>query len=466
MASTTDRLGSVVLSAFVLGLGGAAARAEDAADDLAQADRPYRRALVEFVGGDPNRLPKTDAELIELLKQAAVRGNPTYQYDLGLRYLEGRGVAQDCREAIRWFRVTDGSVVDNDTTAAHDCSAVAAWHRQKAETGDLVSILVLGDMYGKGQGIPRDDREAATWYEQGADQGIQSAQHALGHLYRQGLGVPQDLVKAYVWLRLALTAPVPPNPEESPAEAQPRMEAARALQEVAAQLTAQQRMDAETQASAWQPKMIRETLAKQQTSTQDVLTRAEHGDADAQCEVGEWYAGGYGVPKDDTKARDWYRRAAQQGHAKAQATLGSDLYYATLNHQLPSETYAEAFRWLTQAAEQGQAMAQADLANMYAFGRGVPEDWSKKIYWDTQAAEQGHEGAAKSLSDDYWYGRPGVPKDPANAYYWMKIGARHASGMDQERLAESAVLLTPEQVAELDRKAAAWKPHGPDLHDH
>jgi uncharacterized protein len=35
------------------------------------------------------------------------------------------------------------------------------------------------------------------------------------------------------------------------------------------------------------------------------------------------YATGEGVPKDDAEAVKWFRKAAEQGHAKAQFNLGA-----------------------------------------------------------------------------------------------------------------------------------------------
>ena len=52
---------------------------------------------------------------------------------------------------------------------------------------------------------------------------------------------------------------------------------------------------------------------------------AERGDADAQAELGVRYGGARGVAHDDREAVRWYRRAAEQGHATAQFSLGSPL---------------------------------------------------------------------------------------------------------------------------------------------
>ena len=49
---------------------------------------------------------------------------------------------------------------------------------------------------------------------------------------------------------------------------------------------------------------------------------ADQGYASAQFNLGTMYTNGRGVPKDDVQAVKWYRLAADQGNAFAQAHLG------------------------------------------------------------------------------------------------------------------------------------------------
>ena len=65
------------------------------------------------------------------------------------------------------------------------------------------------------------------------------------------------------------------------------------------------------------------------------------------------YGEGRGVPKDDVQAALWYRRAAEQGYADAQYSLGL----------------------------------------MYGVGEGVPKDEVQAYVWMNLAAAQGHESA-------------------------------------------------------------------------
>ena len=45
--------------------------------------------------------------------------------------------------------------------------------------------------------------------------------------------------------------------------------------------------------------------------------------------------------------------------------------------------------WLRKAAEQGHAAAQANLGAMYEEGSGVPKDDQQAVAWFRKAAEQG-----------------------------------------------------------------------------
>ena len=57
-------------------------------------------------------------------------------------------------------------------------------------------------------------------------------------------------------------------------------------------------------------------------SAEELRTRAEAGDADAQYNLGVAYAAGEGIPQDDTEAARCWRLAADQGHAVSQYNLG------------------------------------------------------------------------------------------------------------------------------------------------
>jgi hypothetical protein len=61
----------------------------------------------------------------------------------------------------------------------------------------------MGLRYFEGQSVAQDDKEAARWFRLAADQGVGMAASVLAELYAKGRGVPQDLVEAYKWLAVA-----------------------------------------------------------------------------------------------------------------------------------------------------------------------------------------------------------------------------------------------------------------------
>lgn len=72
-----------------------------------------------------------------------------------------------------------------------------------AEQGNAGAQLHLGQMCAQGEGVAQDYKEATKWYQLAALQGDAVAQFNLGLMYDQGNGVPQDFQEEMKWLRLA-----------------------------------------------------------------------------------------------------------------------------------------------------------------------------------------------------------------------------------------------------------------------
>lgn len=98
------------------------------------------------------------------------------------------------------------------------------------------------------------------------------------------------------------------------------------------------------------------------------------------------YTNGDGVLRDTVLAREWFGKAAEQGHAAAQTALGL-LYHRGSGG--PEDFYL-AQLWYLKAARQGDADAQANLGGMYWNGDGVQVDHERSYAWFSMAAKQGH----------------------------------------------------------------------------
>ncbi len=150
------------------------------------------------------------------------------------------------------------------------------------------------------------------------------------------------------------------------------------------------------------------------------LAQAVGDDPQAQFVLGSmYYKGSSGARRDHAMAAYWYRKAAEQGHVKAQVNLAS-LY---VDGEGVTQDYAEAARWYRKAAEDGAAaLAEFNLGVMYAKGRGVAPDPAEAAHWYRRAAEQGFAPAQMQIAFMYYLGK-GLPKDKALAREWMEKAA-------------------------------------------
>lgn len=156
-----------------------------------------------------------------------------------------------------------------------------------------------------------------------------------------------------------------------------------------------------------------------------LLPLAESGNAVAQHRIGVMYVLGQGVEKDPAKAIEWYGKAAEQGQAESQHGLGLRLLW----------------------------------------GDGTDKDPAKAAAWFTAAANQGVMDSAPWLGDMYWNGN-GVAQDRVEAYKWLllskdKFFINHRNGTTLEQFSAQ---LTPEEIAEAQKRADAFAPQrtGPE----
>lgn len=125
-------------------------------------------------------------------------------------------------------------------------------------------------------------------------------------------------------------------------------------------------------------------------------------------------------PIEYQEAVEWYRKAGEQGHPRAQERLAKMLIDGCKGVKANK---FEGLRWRRLAAESGYTTAQMNLAEMYAAGAGIQRDDEQAAIWFRRAANGGNAEAMSSLSRAYLYGR-GVPQDGAEAMRWHRRGRR------------------------------------------
>jgi TPR repeat protein len=286
-----------------------------AAQNHAQAQ--YNLGIHYFAG---EGVAKRDVvKAVEWLSKAAELNHADAQYNLGVCYLQGQGVVKDEVKAVEWLRKAAGQ---NHPTAQYN----------------------LGCCYLQGQGVAKDEVEAVKWFRKAAGQNHPTAQYNLGVCYLQGQGVEKDDVEAYKWMLLAV--------------AQGDATAKQGLRLLEPKLTQQQRAEGQQRASAFElPEVPSSDIMQGGSGSKplaDLHAKAAGGDPTAQHDLGEAFqAGKLGVVKNPVEAVKWFKMAAVQNFAPAQNCLGVcyERGEGVAKHEL------EAYKWYLLAAAQGNENA-------------------------------------------------------------------------------------------------------------
>lgn len=128
------------------------------------------------------------------------------------------------------------------------------------------------------------------------------------------------------------------------------------------------------------------------------------------------------------------------------------------NRAYAKRDYDSAFKEWLPLAEAGDPVAQNNIGFMYRKGRGIPLDEAEAVKWYRRAAEQGFPEAMTNLGFMYDEGR-GVEQDFVESYKWFLLAAeRGREGAEGHLDLLENAYMTPEQIAEAERRAAAWEP--------
>jgi localization factor PodJL len=148
------------------------------------------------------------------LRSAAITGNPAAEYELAMRYTEGRGVAPNLEEAVHWLeRAANhglapaqyrlGSLYEKGQGVKKDLEAARRLYTAAANKGNGKAMHNLAVLYAEGISGDPDYRNASQWFRKAADRGIPDSQYNLAILYARGIGVEQNFAESYKWFALA-----------------------------------------------------------------------------------------------------------------------------------------------------------------------------------------------------------------------------------------------------------------------
>ena len=190
---------------------------------------------------------------LDKLTQLANAGNAKAELVVGLKYLDGDGVAVSEADAAKWLeRAAEqgqavaqyrlGTMYERGRGMPADAAKAMHWYELAAEAGNRKAMHNLAVAYAGGAGTAKNLAEAARWFSKAAALGLSDSQFNLAVLYERGMGVPQSLLDAYKWYSIAAAG--------GDTESKSRMDA------LATQLTPDDKAAAQRAAAAFRPQPI------------------------------------------------------------------------------------------------------------------------------------------------------------------------------------------------------------------
>jgi TPR repeat protein len=150
-----------------------------------------------------------------------------------------------------------------------------------------------------------------------------------------------------------------------------------------------------------------------------VLAGAEKGDAGALLALGGFYAEGIGVPRNFSKARECYEKAAQAGMAEALYNVGVCWEVGMGSEADP----AKAAGYFRKAADMKLPQAMFKMSMILDSGDGVSRDEKASIDYMANAALAGYPDAASIMGVVWLNGLRGQKKDEREGMRMLEIAA-------------------------------------------
>ncbi|MCM1047918.1 MAG: SEL1-like repeat protein [Clostridiales bacterium] len=174
--------------------------------------------------------------------------------------------------------------------------------------------------------------------------------------------------------------------------------------------------------------------------------------------IGDMYAWGNGVEKDEAKALEWYTKAADSGDTSVMSDVG-DMYARGWGFEQDAE---KALEWYTKAADSGDESAMCAIGDMYAYGDGVAQDIEKAAEWYTKAADLGDASGLYNLGSMYYWGN-GVEQDMEKVIEWYTKAAD--LGNTEAMIMLGVIYRDGDGVAQDIEKAIEWYTKAADSGD-
>ena len=389
--------------------------------------------------------------------RAAKMESPEALQKVGSFYLLGKGVKKDLKKALEFLEqaaqkgnadanaIMGSMCLPGSGLRKPDMGMAFFYFYRAALQGHAVAQFNVGQMFELGDGVEQNLRKRKTYYHLAAEQEHATAQYRLGMIYL-GEGKKSE---AFRWITKAAKQKLP--------DACVRLGdffrtgTGTAVSRKAARKwyrTAIEHGNAEAEYCLWlmdAEKSVQGNNGDLQNTPESLKllqASAEHGYGPAQNALGGFCQTGNGVPKDEQKAVEWYRKAADQGDDEAWLRL----YHCYSDGIGVEKDDDQALTCLLNAADLNNADALFLVALCIQEDERDPENRQKAVGLIREAAALGQPDAIQTLKEDFTHDNPEdqyimgqilSKTEPEEAVKWFRKAAAQGNAEAQYELSVS-----------------------------
>ncbi|MDE6577277.1 MAG: hypothetical protein K2K58_03800, partial [Muribaculaceae bacterium] len=350
---------------------------------MAEENNPEALEMLAEVENDKKNFQKA----ANLFERAAELGNVGAMFNLALYYEHGDRIPKDIHKALKWYKAA-------------------------AEKGDATSMVNLGSLLEDGPEDIQNHKEAFQWFLKAAESGYTVAWNEVAHCYKYGIGVERSADKAYenylkatdtedpsmTYFNLYLLYADGKACEQNLEKAVPWLIRAAEMKSSVANYhlgllykngvgVEQDGMEAfrrfKISAEGGHPHALYELgiiykyVFNDPHSAFECFYRSASENIESMYELGTCYYYGKGCEKDDNKAFQCYRKAAEAGNCEAQYEVG----VCYRQGEGCEQNFLKAIEWYEKAIAKGNTKAMVNCGILYDNGLGVETDPKKASYY-------------------------------------------------------------------------------------
>ncbi|WPP05002.1 hypothetical protein SIN04_04000 [Methylocella tundrae] len=171
-------------------------------------------AAPQPLAGAPTVIASLPGMPLEQLRAKADAGDAPAQFELGVRFADGRAGSQDMALAAQYYaKAADQGLAlaqyrlavlsEKGVGGGRDLARAQSLYLAAAEQGNARAMHNLGVLAAEGVDGEPDYANAAAWFEKAAAFGIRDSQFNLAVLLARGSSLSHDAARSYTWFSIA-----------------------------------------------------------------------------------------------------------------------------------------------------------------------------------------------------------------------------------------------------------------------